>query len=186
MKIPLSSVVSTEMSREFATVDTTQDSRFLSKFIASKDLATVDLGETCVRISDMDTKLLLKKLDAALAQLSAMRVELEAGDVKYPPSIEAEAAKGICHFCKKPINKGKEVRGLHEACNQFLVRERKEGNTTESELIKKGQIGPPSKGGRKKKHDLSQQAVADAVDLDGEKAQRKQQRKSARKIDTKP
>lgn len=123
----------------------------LRNYLPDKGLGGVDSGEIGVKIFDMDTSSLLKKLDSALAQLSALRREIAEADTKYPPSISDEASRGICHACKKPLGRGKVIRGCHEACHQSMFREMKDGEITEQELIQSGRIGPKQKGGRKRK-----------------------------------
>jgi hypothetical protein len=120
------------------------------------------------KILFMDATQLLKQLDAAIKQLDSLREVIAQSQLPIPPSIAEEAAKGICHRCKKPIDDKKAIRGCHSACNQEMNRMKNRNEITDAQLIQLGWIGPHGPPGRKRKTSI--QDIRDAQERATEQA----------------
>jgi hypothetical protein len=133
------------------------------------------------KILFMDANQLLDQLDSALKQLNALRSLIAVAQAAIPPSIAEEAAKGICHKCKKPLGDSKPTRGCHSKCNQEMSRMKARNEVTDAQLIAMGWIAPPGPSGRKRNTSIedlreAQERATSKADQASPLAQRKQKK----------
>ncbi len=87
-----------------------------------------------------------KRLDLLLAQLSALREEIAAGEPVFPAWALEKVTKGICLGCGKSIPKTeKSQRGNDLTCYRQVMRAIERGDLTDHNAVEKGLLSPKGK-----------------------------------------
>lgn len=138
---------------------------------------------------DMDRRKLAEQIDSMVEQLAAISLALRAQSqsTDLPASLVDETQNGICHYCKLPLEDGKNNRGDHPRCYKEISRAIAAGQLTEELALAKGWIEPPRPAGRKPKQtpikqmlaEIEAKSIADTIDSATKKvADRKSKYKS--------
>lgn len=104
----------------------------------------------------MNTKLLLKQIDIAVAALSEIRklVSEESRPSSSPKEAKRRAAAKCCTYCGEAIppvgidGKRTDVRGAHVKCHKAITRLIVSGVLTDEDAVAKGWLLSAEKGGR--------------------------------------
>ncbi len=125
----------------------------------------------------MDTQQFIKRLESAIAELTALRSEMLSSGASVPATIEEEVRAGVCHYCKESLADDTVIRGLHQRCYRKVKRAIDEGHATEASFMQVGKLGPPGRQGRKPSQQmLDTLAEAQAVDKANQAAKKGRKR----------
>lgn len=97
------------------------------------------------RLAELETG-----LRKSLQSIEELRSLLLSDALQDAVNIATEAAQGICHKCKEPLNGDDSVRGCHRKCHKAMMRLIEIGETTERELVELGNIAVSRPPGRKR------------------------------------
>ena len=120
-----------------------------------------------------------ERLEAAIAELQAIKNEIAGASFGELPSVEPEwvsdkLANKTCLQCGKKIQ-GRAVRGCHEACAKRVTIKIRAGEISETEAVRAGQIAATRITGRPPKTTAIDEYLASKSENPEDVAQRLQE-----------